>query len=154
LKEKNLNIRNEYVTLAFYIAKNGTFFDKLIAWWTKSKYSHVELIIDGYWYSTSPRDGTVRRKIIPISTKWDYIEVPLKNRTKKEILEFYERTKGQKYDWINIFLCQIIPLGIQIDDRWICSEWCTYAISGKELKISPQELYELAINKLNGLNNV
>ena len=52
--------------VAFYKGE-GNFFDKLIRWWTKSSYSHCELIFsDGIFFSADPRDGGVRYKnIVP-----------------------------------------------------------------------------------------
>lgn len=36
----------------------------LICWWTRSKYSHVEIVIDGWCYSSSIRRGGVSRERI------------------------------------------------------------------------------------------
>lgn len=50
------------VQLAFYKAK-GDWVDKVIRWWTSSKYSHCEVVIGDEWFSSSPRDGGVNAKI-------------------------------------------------------------------------------------------
>ena len=125
--------------LAFYKAKNGTWADKLIAWWTKSEFSHVELIHEGWWYSTSPRDGEVRRKrIVYNEDNWKFVDVEL---DEEWLAGVFSKTKGQKYDWINIFLTQVVPLGIENKEKWICSEWCGYVLFKEEQKVSPEDLY-------------
>ena len=126
--------------LAFYVAKNGDWTDKLIAWWTDSKYSHVELVLDGTWYSTSPRDLAVRAKqIVAKEEYWDFVEVEV---DKVKVVEFYEKTKGAKYDWVAIVLSQIVELDRHSKSKYICSEWCAEAIglsNGNEY--SPGDLY-------------
>ena len=44
------------IRLAFYKGK-GDWVDKLVRWWTKSQYSHVEVVVGNTWISSSPRDG-------------------------------------------------------------------------------------------------
>ena len=78
--------------LAFYLAENGTFFDKLIASWSGlgkggARFSHVELVIgepEGeppLCFSSSPRDGGVRTKHIDLSSgHWEIVDVPVLER--------------------------------------------------------------------------
>jgi len=140
------------VTLAFYKGNsknNGKLYSKLIRWWTKGPYSHVEIILDGYMYSSSPRDGGVRRKKFKgKNDHWDFIEI--NNLKEKNILEFYNQTKENKYDFFGI-LGFILPFKDRTNE-WFCSEWCSNAlkISGyKKLwklepsKISPNKLYKI-----------
>ena len=139
------------VLVAFYKANqsNATTIDKVIAWWTKGKYSHVELIIDNHMYSTSPRDGEVRvKRHVYDKDVWDYVTVSVGSI--KNISEFYRQTKGLKYDWFGIFGF-IIPTKDRTN-RWFCSEWVSNAlkISGcKKLftknpsKLSPNDLYKI-----------
>jgi len=142
------------VKVAFYKSNQpkADYQDKLIAWWTGGIYSHTELIIDGYMYSTSPRDKTVRKKEhIYNEDIWDYVEVG--NVDVDKILTFFEMTKNQKYDWLGI-LGFIIPFKDRTD-KWFCSEWVSNAlkIAGcKKLwlqepsKISPNKLYDILKN--------
>ena len=127
--------------VAFYRADNpnAKWYDKLIAWWTDSKYSHCELVIDDIWYSSSPRYGKVRAKqIIPKKDHWDFINVEI---DKEQFLKFFYKNKDKKYDWKNIFCNQIIPCNLQNPNKWICSEFVGTAIFQKEFKGSPQDLY-------------
>ena len=61
--------------IAFYKG-NGGKFNRLIRWWTGSQYSHVELVIDGTWYSSSHTDGGIRSRVISgDSGNWDIYEL-------------------------------------------------------------------------------
>ena len=126
--------------LAFYIAENGNIVDKLIAWYTDSKYSHVELVYDGLWYSTSPRDLKVRRKRIePTEGHWDYLDVEI---DETYVGEFFFITSGKKYDWLGILLSQFLPLNKHNREKWFCSEWCAFALKIKEShRYSPEDLH-------------
>jgi hypothetical protein len=141
------------VTFAFYkgLEAPGTRFDdKLICWWTKSPYSHVELIVNGYMYSTSPRDGKVRAKkhIYDLST-WEYVDIKVNPDRIYDFNNYFKLTKGMKYDWMGI-LGFIFPLQDRTKE-YFCSEWCSKAgiIMGisklfllEPSKTSPGKLYE------------
>ena len=139
------------IKLAFYKAfnnPNARWDDKLIAFYTKGKYSHVELIINGYMYSSSPRDGRVRKTQHTTDNKsWDYVEIEIKEAN---VIDFFNMTQGNKYDWLGI-LGFIIPIKDRTNE-WFCSEWVSNAlkISGCEKlwklepsKISPNRLYKI-----------
>lgn len=131
--------------LAFYKAKYGNIIDKLIAWWTKSEYSHVELVCCGEWYSTSPRDLQVRRKlIIPTKEKWDFLDIEV---DAMYVEDFYILTQGRKYDWLGIFFSQFMPLKIHDRKRYFCSEWCATALRIPNAnEYSPEDLYQKVKN--------
>jgi hypothetical protein len=141
------------VKVAFRKAKNENWGKKLIALWTKGKYSHVELIIGDKQYSSHISDGGVRcKKHIYNEDLWDYVEVP--NIRVKDILQFYSITKGDKYDLLGI-AGFVIPFKDRTNE-WFCSEWVSNAlkISGyKKLwnqepsKISPNKLYKILKDK-------
>jgi len=125
--------------LAFYKGK-GTWYDKIIRMWTRSKYSHVELVIGSTWYTSSPRTGGVRaRYITPKPANWDYVEI---EGDIPYITSFYQHTKGAEYDWAGIIFSQILPFGRHIADKWTCSEWCASALGyAKPNSFSPEDLY-------------
>lgn len=63
--------------LAFYKGK-GNWVDLLIRVFTHSKYSHVEIVHNKDWYSSSPRDGGVRvKQIVDDGNGWDFVEVDI-----------------------------------------------------------------------------
>jgi len=137
------------ISIAFYKANTdyAEIDDKLIAWWTRGDYSHVELVINNnVMISSSGRDGGVRIKKHTYNTdQWKYISIDIEP---KYIKEFYEQTKNDKYDFLGI-LGFIFPIKDRTN-KWFCSEWVSNVlkISGcKKLftlepsKISPNELY-------------
>jgi hypothetical protein len=133
--------------IAFYKG-SGTIFDKLIRLWTWSKYSHVELVADNIWYTSSPRDdGVVKREIDYDPDHWDMFELNIHKN--KEIIDFIDAEMGKRYDWLGIFLSQIIKLNIHNPNRWFCSEIVHKAIQaggfrsdlGKSNGYSPGKLY-------------
>lgn len=104
------------IYLALYKGKGGSLYDKVTDWlirkMTKGQYSHCEIVIEQQeffigdyhpyiiydCYSSSPRDGGVRKKIIKLkNSKWDLIELP--NLTAEQVKCYFEQTKGAKYDW-------------------------------------------------------
>lgn len=87
--------------------------------WTWSRYSHAELVIDGWCYSSSPRDGGVRRKSINLFTgRWDVVPVTIDEHL---ALQWYRKHLRQGYDWAGIWRF-VIPFLPQSEDRWFCFE--------------------------------
>jgi hypothetical protein len=124
------------IKLAFYKAKYGSLYDRLIAWWTRpnfwnpfktGQYSHVEIIFsNGECYSSSPRDGGCRwKRIEGIETngRWDIAIVSECAFFEKSLISQCNRFAGQKYDWLCIFFTNLIPAKTQMPRRWTCSEF-------------------------------
>uniref|UniRef100_UPI00094B643E enoyl-CoA hydratase n=1 Tax=Histophilus somni TaxID=731 RepID=UPI00094B643E len=140
------------------------FTDGLIRHITKGQYSHCEIAIEqtaflsgDYYpyitydcYSSSPRDGGVRKKEMTLKTeKWDLI--PLDNLTEPQIIRYFNRTSHKKYDWRGIFG---LIFGIrQQGNRYFCSEWCFNAIynSNEGWRFNPNQLAVILQN--GGLTN-
>ena len=129
------------IRLAFYKGK-GDWVDKVIKWWTKSQYSHVEVVVGNTWISSSPRDGGVRSMRMESynAEHWDIIDYP--GVTSGDVFDLFRRTKGDDYDFIGILFSQVFPLGIQSKSEWYCSEWAA-KLKYRNSKLNPQELYEL-----------
>ena len=86
------------------------------------------------------QDGGVRCKEIDImSGKWDLIE--LRNRDPNQILNYFNQTKGMKYDWWGALG---VVIGIkQKRSKYFCSEWCYNALAEGDLdgwRFSPNDL--------------
>lgn len=146
------------VKVAFYKGK-GNFFDKLIRWWTKSQYSHCELVIHNLWYSSSPRNGKVRFEAInPNSSHWDYIDIQVSPEQTANLVAFFQSRIGKKYDWLGIALSQVLPLNIDDPKRWFCSEICTQALIevGAIVSSKPSNWYspERLYNKVSSVKQV
>ena len=140
----------EQIKIHFYKARNGKIRDKIVG--LVSVFSHVELEINGVFYSSSNRDGGVRSKIIDISNKKKWVSFELKNNIDKNIcLNYFKSVEGQKYDWLNIFFSQIIKLNIQSSNKQICSEFVGNCLQlDNAYKYSPEALFY----KLKALNYI
>lgn len=125
--------------IAFYKGK-GSAFNSLIRWWTRSPYSHVELIIDGVWYSSSHTDGGVRSRVINHNPlHWDFIDVPF---DAKHALNVFDGAKHYKYDWLGIALSQAVALDWHTKDRYFCSELVAEMLGFSEpQRYSPGSLF-------------
>ena len=124
----------------FYIGE-GKLFDKLIRWWTNSRYSHCELIIGDMAYSADAWTNCVRS--IPKSSfnpdRWESVTV---EGDWKAAVTFLDSQLSKKYDWLGI-LGFFLPGAVNDPKRWYCSELCAAALSISKRPISPQELYEI-----------
>ncbi len=131
--------------LAFYKGEPTDFVHKVshhaTCLWTRSKYSHVELVIDGVCYSASGRDGGVRSKVIKnlnTSGRWDIYEVLI---DKQFALNFFRAVNGLGYDYLGVakFVLPWIP---EPESRWYCSELVAAMMGTTNDNKSPQELFE------------
>ena len=119
------------ITIAFYKG-HGDILNKIVRWWTNSKYSHAELILDDCetWISISPKllsKIEASKKFFASPADWDFITLDVDSEQYQTILDFYE-TKGSGYDWIGMLLSQFLPFRIKTENRWYCSEWIAYAL--------------------------
>lgn len=141
--------------LAFYKAP-GDLIDKSIRRWTKSEYSHCELVFsNGLWFSASPRDGGTRFKHIDIDPeKWDFICVPMTLEQELKVYDFCIAEDRCLYDWLGILFTQVIPLSFENPWWWFCSEVCVAAFQQAGLCVGlvahetdPEELSEYFKNR-------
>ena len=125
-------------------------------WWTKRNYSHAELVLpDNRSLSISPVElkGVRQQTDIDFTDKelWDLVEIEIDENQYKRLLHFYEKTKGDGYDWIGMLLSQFTPFHVKRIGRWYCSEWIAYALRiicvvddvYAYADLSPQRLFEL-----------
>ena len=120
------------ITIAFYKGE-GDILNKIVSWWTKSKYSHAELILDDRetWISISPKFLSKiesAKKFFASPAEWDFTTLEVDQEQYQTILDFFEETKGSGYDWIGMLLSQFLPFRIKTENRWYCSEWIAYAL--------------------------
>jgi len=139
------------IRLALYKAPGDTY-DCLIRVWTRSPYSHCELVLpDGRFATSSPRNGGVRAKVIePDPDVWDFLPLPWIKATSVE--QLLEQEAGASYDWLGILGSQVLPAGIQSRSRWFCSEFCAQALELEQpQRYSPGQLAE-AVRWASNLN--
>ena len=111
------------IYLALYKGK-GTLFNRLIRLWTRSKYSHCEIVMpDGRWLSASAMDGGVRAKRIVLNLEhWDLIPVPWADAAYIE--RVFKEDLYKPYDWLGLLGSQVLPLAIDSIRRMFCSKLC------------------------------
>lgn len=138
--------QTELVQLALYKAR-GRIGNRLIRWWTRSQYSHCELILNGIAYSSSLQDGGVRNKHIDFDPDhWDILPLPWVNAAR--LRAHYQDTAGQPYGWPDLIWRQILNRAGN-SKGWFCSEWCAAVIGLPNPQIySPATLGEFCAEVL------
>lgn len=156
------------VKVAFFKGSE-TWLHRLIRWWTKSPYSHAELVMpDGItWVSISPfltsRVAPRIKTHIENPGDWDYLTFTLNFREPVEkyqldqLYKFINMTQGSKYDWVGMLMSQFCPYLIKRRDKWYCSEWIAHALVNSRIvmwddlmlydtpDLSPGRLYEILL---------
>ncbi len=127
----------------------------LIRWFTKSDYSHVEMIIGDKWISSNAKGGVHIFDLEPLHEDWDYVEVRVDKKEHEHVMKFIEDQKNAKYDFTGIVFCQLFKITRwENNKKWFCSEFCAQIL--KEFKVpkmqnintanlSPKDLYYLFI---------
>ena len=114
------------VRLALYKGK-GQVGNALIRAWTRSPYSHCELVIEGMWLSSTVMDGGVRLKYMdPHPGSWDFIDLPWTEADR--VLEYFDKTEGQRYGWLDLIRSQVFNTACDERGAAFCSEWCAAAL--------------------------
>jgi hypothetical protein len=128
---------------------------KLIKFWTKSQYSHVEILVEGFSYDANTELGLRKYKRESYDLgQWDVISLDVEFSVENfgKIERFIKNQIGLKYDWRGIFFSQFVNMGIDSDTKWFCSEFVTKilqlflieeTLDEKPNKISPEKLSEL-----------
>jgi hypothetical protein len=141
------------ITIAYYLGRKKdnsetTFFDRLVCFATRSRYSHLEYVVQynehsgkGVCWSSSPRDGGVRQTVIALdSGAWELYEVEV-DKTKEEIEAWFEAHKGSKYDWVGAFATKVTFL-IHSATRWFCSEALGASFGFiKPSRLTPEDIF-------------
>lgn len=108
-----------------------SFFASLIRWWTKSPYSHCELLFDdGLMFSAHAKDhGT--RYVTPgvlSANEWDVLLLPATLEQEIAVRTFCNAELHCGYDWWGLIFSQVLRLQRPHPDKWFCSEVCTAAL--------------------------
>lgn len=137
------------IHLALYKGPADDWLHKLGHWivciGTLSRYSHVELVVDGVCYSSSSRDGGVRAKVIDLySGHWDVFPV---DGDAERAKAWFIAHMGQKYDWLGVL--RFVP-GLKWlprrKDEWFCSESVAASLGvRKPSRYTPAGLYRTLI---------
>ena len=154
------------IHIAFYKG-NDSWVHKVVRWWTKSSYSHAELVLpDGKtWISISPfLSSRVAPRIkykVNDPDDWDYLNFllserdPVRKYQLDQLYKFIDMTQGCKYDWTGMLMSQLCPFLVKRRNKWYCSEWIAHAMVNSRIvmwddlrlydtpDLSPGKLYEL-----------
>jgi hypothetical protein len=143
---------SEKIKIAFYRGRySKNIVSKLIAWFTFSMYSHVEIIIDEFSYSSRTSTKGVSKQIVDYAVEpelWDIFTVEVSEETVREIIQFFNSTDRSKYDWIGIFFYHLLPIEIEDPKKWYCSEWVARALKFqyptlfKKIQCTPGKLFQ------------
>lgn len=120
-------------------------YNRLVRWWTRSPYSHCELIFsDDIAASSSYMDGGVRFKKIDFNLdNWDFIDLPV--WLEQSARDWFTEHEGDDYDVLgNIYF--IVSLVQDDKDAWFCSEAMSKALGIIDpWRYSPALLWSLLI---------
>jgi hypothetical protein len=124
--------RVEKIRIAFFKGDKHEWHHRFIRWWTKSPYSHAEIILDGEtWVSISPFLYTrvaARVRTHVDESDWDFLTFRVTAEELRALKNFISETTGDGYDWIGMILSQILPIIIKGKGRWYCSQWIAHAL--------------------------
>lgn len=117
--------------------------------WTWSKWSHAELVIDGWCYSASARDGGVRRKQIDLNSgRWDLVSLPLSEDETVRALMWFLLHEDDGYDYLNIGRF-VLPLLGHERNKWVCFEAIGAALGlAAPHKLTANDLFHWAVMRL------
>jgi hypothetical protein len=159
------------ITLAFYKGTRrenpkAQWWDWLVCWWTKGRFSHCEIVIPGTrtggrvtCASSSNRDGGVRTKRITLTTgRWVMVAMP--HYENPAAIDWFDQHEDARYDWLGI-LGFVFPWIKDNPRRFYCSEACALALTASArasappdlpltwppAAISPQALYEWILDQ-------
>ena len=134
--------------IAFF--KGNTLIGRMIRFWTRSNYSHTEILLYDY------QDGTydclsadyvdgVRIKRLPISVdEWDVVDTSI---PVSEAHRWYSLNYGKGYDYPGLLGFVISPIK-ENKGRWFCSEIAADILGIKlSSRVSPSLLYSLLTSK-------
>ena len=96
-------------------------YNRGVRWWTRSVYSHVELVFSsGHCASSSYMDGGVRFKVIDFDPDlWEFVELP--KCLEKAAFQWFIDHRGQPYDLLGNLHFVVAPVGDN-KRKWFCSE--------------------------------
>jgi len=136
--------------------------DDIIAWWTgiwnpgTPPYSHSECgfnmailnePLDWLMFSSTTRGKwkgvrfAKEEKVLIHPERWDIYECKVEYWRRNEILRRCRSIEGLPYDWPEVILGYIEPIGwLHSKNKWSCSAAVHYVLTGKRIRVSPRRL--------------
>lgn len=133
------------VFLAMYKGK-GDWKSWLVKKFSRSIYSHCEILIGEHCYSSTVKDNGVRKDIFIYNEHdWDLFEIPWAKA--KKIEEHYLKTQNNGYGWFDLFSGYIFRSPVDHKGDF-CSEWCAEALGiSISTRLSPQDLLDICMDR-------
>lgn len=146
------------IYIAFYLGRTkdnpkSSFLDNAVCFFTKSRYSHCELVLGideenrGNCWSASPREGCVRNKTIKFDKHWEVYKIDTVLE-QHQFETFFKKEEEKKYDYFGALGVKF-PFFKHSKNRWFCSE-ITMASWGYATphRYSPQNVYDVFVKEL------
>lgn len=119
--------------LAFQTPEQSrSIYSKLIKWWTRSNYIHVELVLnDSMWLSAVAGKGVRVKKLGPLKSNYTYVRLNSVTLTEEQLNSFSKwlaKQNGRRYDFWGIIFSQIFPFRLENPSEGFCSEVVTKAL--------------------------
>lgn len=147
------------IQLAFYLGRKAEnpatqWMDRLICWWTDSRFSHVEFVqrwetAGATCWAASNRDGEVRSTVIDVKNgRWLLLTVPYADYNR--LLAHFQANKGRKYGWL-CALAHAAPRPMRGLMRAIgrhlpyCSSIVAAGMGLPDVWITPGQLYDTLV---------
>lgn len=111
------------ISILFYKGE-GTIFETLIRWWTKSPYCHSEFLrSDGSCHSNDRFTQLSRIARFEITLDdWDKHDIELPCEIVDRVEQRQLAKVGSAYDWRGIVFNQFLPFGWHTREKWFCSK--------------------------------
>lgn len=109
---------------AFYKGKRRLF-NRLVSWWDRGPYSHMEIVFDDQTSASSSfMDGGVRFKPIQFDdSRWDFIELPKEYFNDDISRSWFRNNLGLSYDFAGLIRFTIGAIS-EHKKKYFCSEAC------------------------------
>ena len=117
----------------------GTLLDGVVCWWICSSYSHVALVVEDTWYTSTPTKGVHKYQQANYNpNEWEFVEV---YDDAFECVTKAEKLLGAKYDYMGLFGFVLRPAE-EASSRWFCSEFVAHCLGFSDAwRYDPATLY-------------
>jgi hypothetical protein len=138
--------------MLFAFSKNTSLLDKIIKWWDRGPYCHVECVLgvnaDGTFTiaSSAPGQGvrTLYNQSLP-AADWDFVNVASVDVNQVEA--WFKQHDGEDYYYLGLFGFVVRPAVGGSKSEWFCSEACLTAAFNmpQAWRYSPNAMFDIVI---------
>jgi hypothetical protein len=125
---------------------------RLICWWTGGPYFHVGIAFADNLYFEAIAGAGVRVGVVESfdPKHWDAVEVPLTDADTMAMQHWLASELGCGYDWLGLWLAQVLGINRESRTKWFCSELAVAALQkvGKFYGVRPCAISPNALAKM------